>query len=134
MSSARATTRPCFTPGAGTSSYRVTTGPGRIEEPVTLTRAEMGLAEIGALICASGPENPVTLNFLGETHFGVVAAADIKPGYEEVWTGMRERGARPRTTNMIAGPSRSADIGQTLQLGAHGPVATHVFVIDDMEG
>ena len=30
MSSAKATTRPCFTPGAGTSSYRVTTGPGRI--------------------------------------------------------------------------------------------------------
>ena len=30
MSSASATTRPCFTPGAGTSSYRVTTGPGRI--------------------------------------------------------------------------------------------------------
>ena len=30
MSSARATTRAVFTPGAGTSSYMVTTGPGRI--------------------------------------------------------------------------------------------------------
>jgi L-lactate utilization protein LutC len=31
---------------------------------------------------------------------------------------------------MVTGPSRSADIGQTLQLGAHGPVALHIFVVD----
>jgi L-lactate utilization protein LutC len=30
---------------------------------------------------------------------------------------------------MVTGPSRSADIGQVLQLGAHGPIALHVFLI-----
>ncbi|MCH8952975.1 MAG: LUD domain-containing protein, partial [Proteobacteria bacterium] len=39
------------------------------------------------------------------------------------------RALDPRTVNMVTGPSRSADIGQTLQLGAHGPVALHVFVV-----
>ena len=107
------------------------TGPGRIEEPATMTRAEFGMAETGSLVFASGPENPVTLNFLGETHFAVVRAEDIKGGYEELWAAWRERGLAPRTTNFITGPSRSADIGQTLQLGAHGPVALHIFVVGD---
>ena len=88
------------------------------------------MAETGTLILDSGPENPVTLTFLGETHFVVVAADDIKAGFEDMWAEWRARSLDPRTVNMVTGPSRSADIGQTLQLGAHGPVALHVFVVD----
>lgn len=106
-------------------------GPGRIEEPATMTRAEFGMAETGSLVFASGPDNPVTLNFLGETNFAVVMARDIVGGYEDLWAAWRQRGLTPRTTNFITGPSRSADIGQTLQLGAHGPVALHVFVVGE---
>lgn len=105
------------------------TGPGRLAEPATLSRAELAMAEAGTLVLASGPENPVTLGFLGETHFVVLAAADIKAGFEDMWAEWRARGRDPRTVNMVTGPSRSADIGQTLQLGAHGPVALHVFVV-----
>lgn len=108
-----------------------TTGPGRLKEPATMTRAEFGMAETGSLVFASGPENPVTLNFLGETHFAVVQATDIKGGFEDIWAAWRARGLTPRTTNFVTGPSRSADIGQTLQLGAHGPVALHIFVVGD---
>lgn len=107
------------------------TGPGRIAEPATLTHAHLGVAETGQLVFASGPENPVTLNFLGETHFAVVNASDIVGGFEDLWAEWRKRGLDPRTVNLIAGPSRSADIGQTLQLGAHGPVALHIFVVED---
>jgi L-lactate utilization protein LutC len=107
-----------------------TTGPGRLIEPATLSRAELAMAETGTLVLASGPANPVTLTFLGETHFVVVAADDIKAGFEDMWAEWRQRGLDPRTVNMVTGPSRSADIGQTLQLGAHGPVALHVFVVD----
>ncbi|HLS19899.1 MAG TPA: lactate utilization protein [Paracoccaceae bacterium] len=106
-----------------------TSGPGRIEEPATLTRAEFGMAETGSLVFASGRENPVTLNFLGETHFALLDVDDIVGGYEELWDNWRERGLNPRTVNFITGPSRSADIGQVLQLGAHGPVALHVFLL-----
>ena len=106
------------------------TGPGRLIEPATLSRAHLAMAETGTLILASGPENPVTLTFLGETHFVVVAADDIKAGFEDMWAEWRARALDPRTVNMVTGPSRSADIGQTLQLGAHGPVALHVFVVD----
>ena len=104
-------------------------GPGRIEEPATLSRAAFGLAETGTLVLASGAENPVTLTFLGETHFVVLREEDICGGFEDFWEAWRASGRDPRTINLVTGPSRSADIGQVLQLGAHGPVALHVFVV-----
>ncbi len=104
-------------------------GPGRIEEPATLSRAEFAMAETGTLVLASGPGNPVTLTFLGETHFVALPAEDLMAGFEDMWAAWRARGLDPRTVNLVTGPSRSADIGQTLQLGAHGPVALHVFLI-----
>lgn len=104
-------------------------GPGRIEEPATLSRAEFGMAETGTLIFASGPENPVTLAFLGETHFAVLFERNLVGGFEDLWEAWRARRLDPRTVNMVTGPSRSADIGQVLQLGAHGPMALHIFLV-----
>ncbi len=109
----------------------VSRGVGRIEEPATLSVAPYGLAETGSLAFCSGPENPVTLTFLGETHFAVVRAGDIHAGFEELFAAHRASGRDPRTLNFVTGPSRSADIGQTLQLGAHGPVALHIFVVGE---
>lgn len=105
-----------------------TVGPGRLAEPATLSRARLASAETGTLLLASGPDNPVTLTFLGETHFVLLREGDIHAGYEDMWAAWRALGLDPRTVNLVTGPSRSADIGQTLQLGAHGPVSVHVFL------
>ncbi|MGF1445695.1 MAG: lactate utilization protein C [Pikeienuella sp.] len=107
----------------------VSRGPGRLQEPATLSRALLGSAETGTVLLTSGAENPVTLTFLGETHFVALSEADICGGYEEMWGRLRATGLDPRTVNLVTGPSRSADIGQTLQLGAHGPVALHIFLM-----
>lgn len=104
-------------------------GVGRLEEPATLSHARYGVAETGTLVFTSGPDNPVTLTFLGETHFAVVRAEDIQSGFDDMWAAWRAAGIDPRTTNLVTGPSRSGDIGQVLQLGAHGPVALHIFVV-----
>ncbi|WP_424928020.1 LutC/YkgG family protein [Amaricoccus tamworthensis] len=110
-------------------SLDVSRGPGRLEEPVTLSRAQFAIAETGTLVLTSGPDNPVTLTFLGETHFVVLRTEDLRSGFEDMWGDFRKRGLDPRTVNMVSGPSRSADIGQVLQLGAHGPVALHLFMV-----
>ena len=86
----------------------------------------------GTLVLLSGADNPTTLNFLPDTHIVVVAADDIAGDYEAVWQRIRERygaGKLPRTVNFVTGPSRSADIEQTLILGAHGPRALHILVV-----
>ena len=106
-------------------------GTGRIEEPATLSRAAAASAETGTLALFSGPDNPVTLTFLGETHFVAVKRSEVQAGLDDLWSVLRARGALPRTVNLVTGPSRSADIGQVLQLGAHGPVALHVFIVED---
>ena len=36
----------------------------------------------------------------------------------------------PRTVNLITGPSRTGDIEQRLQLGAHGPRRLHIIIVD----
>lgn len=124
----RTGTEPEFERDWGTVERSI--GVGRIEEPATLSKAVLGMAETGTLLLASGPANPVTLTFLGETHFVTIRASDICSGFEDMWAAFRTKGLDPRTVNLVTGPSRSADIGQTLQLGAHGPVALHIFVVD----
>ncbi|MFO7856795.1 MAG: LUD domain-containing protein [Paracoccaceae bacterium] len=117
--------------GLDWAGTEVTRGPGRLEEPATLSRAFRGVAETGTLALRSGPDNPVTLTFLGETHFVVLRRSELLGGLEELFAAARGAGATPRTLNLVTGPSRSADIGATLQLGAHGPKALHVFLIED---
>ncbi|MEO0362315.1 MAG: LUD domain-containing protein, partial [Pseudomonadota bacterium] len=67
----------------------VSTGPGRLEEPATLSVAPYAVAETGTLALCSGPDNPVTLTFLGETHFVAVRADDVHPGLEELFAAHR---------------------------------------------
>jgi L-lactate dehydrogenase complex protein LldG len=111
----------------------VTTGASDGDQLVSVSHAFAGVAETGTLVMASGPDNPTTLNFLPDTHIVVVDARDIAGDYETVWARVREKfgiEALPRAINMITGPSRSADIAQSLILGAHGPRRLHVLVVN----
>ena len=107
-------------------------GRGEAHDRVSITGAFAGIAETGTLVTTSGPEHPVTLNLLPDTHIVVLREDDIVSGYEEVWAKLRERYGKdrmPRTVNTITGPSRTADIEQTIELGAHGPRRMHIIVV-----
>lgn len=107
-------------------------GRGEANDQVSVTGAFAGIAETGTLVMASGPDHPVTLNLLPDTHIVVIRESDIVSGYEEVWTRLRERYGKnhmPRTVNTITGPSRTGDIEQAMELGAHGPRRMHIVVV-----
>jgi L-lactate dehydrogenase complex protein LldG len=109
---------------------------GRAEgsDHVSITGAFAGIAETGTLVMASGPDHPVSLNFLPDTHIVVLRESDIVAGYEDVWQRLRARygkDAMPRTVNTITGPSRTGDIEQTIELGAHGPRRMHIVVVSE---
>ena len=111
----------------------VTRGRSDGSDEVSLTPALAAIAETGTLMLTSGPERPTTLNFLPETHIVLLTADQVVGGMEEAWAKLRERygrGVMPRTVNLVTGPSRSADIEQTLQMGAHGPRRLHIILID----
>ncbi len=99
-------------------------------DKITVTGAFAGIAETGTLMLLSGPHSPTTLNLLPDVHIVVLSHQSIVGPYEDAWQKLRERGKGiPRTVNMITGPSRSADIEQTLQLGAHGPIRLHIVLV-----
>lgn len=104
------------------------------DDAVSVQHGYAGIAETGTLMLPSGPERPTTLNILAETEIVVLRASAVVGAYEEAWDRLRaERGAglMPRNVMLVTGPSRSADIEQTLELGAHGPRRLHIVLIDD---
>lgn len=103
-------------------------------DQASLSVAVTGVAETGTLVLHSGPESPTTLNFLPDNHIVVLPRSQITGAYEDAWNLLRSgSGDMPRTVNWITGPSRSADIEQTLLLGAHGPRRLHILILDDKE-
>jgi L-lactate dehydrogenase complex protein LldG len=105
-------------------------GRAQATDAVSVQHAFVGVAETGTLMLPSGPERPVTLNLLADTEIAVLRATDIVGAYEEAWDRLRaERDDMPRNVMLVTGPSRSADIEQTLELGAHGPRRLHVVLV-----
>jgi len=99
----------------------------------SLTGSFAGIAETGTLMLHSGSSSPTTLNFLPDNHLVILRRSTIVGVYEEAWKKIRQefRDSMPRTVNMITGPSRSADIEQKLQMGAHGPKTLVILLIND---
>ena len=107
---------------------------GRAEatDAVSLQHGFAGIAETGTLMLPSAPERPTTLNLLADTAMVVLRSSRLVGAYEEAWDLLRqEMGGMPRNVMLVTGPSRSADIEQALELGAHGPRRLHVVLIED---
>lgn len=101
-------------------------------DDVGLSRVTAAVAETGTLVLASGPDNPVTVTFLPENHIAVVEDSAVVGGFEGVWDRLRARfgrGGMSRTVNFVSGPSRTADIGGQLVMGAHGPRRLCVIMV-----
>ncbi|MBO0663921.1 lactate utilization protein [Jiella sp. MQZ9-1] len=116
------------------TALRVSRGPSDGDDLTSLSRADGGIAETGTLVLTSGRDNPTSLNFLPEYHIVILDAADVAGDMEAVIAKLRQRhgqGELPRSVNFITGPSRSADIEQTMLLGAHGPRSLHIIVIGE---
>ncbi|HTQ32896.1 MAG TPA: lactate utilization protein [Stellaceae bacterium] len=104
-------------------------------DAVSLTPCLAAVAETGTLMLISGAATPTTLNFLPDTHIVVARAGQVVAGYEDGWDLLRQRAVEseaglPRTVNFITGPSRTGDIEQRIELGAHGPRRLHVIIVD----
>jgi L-lactate dehydrogenase complex protein LldG len=130
-------------PWAERPLLRIRRGKAGDGDPVSLTAAFAGIAESGTLMLISGPHSPTTLNLLPDTHIVVLRAEQVVGPYEAAWERLRERlkGSRrmplgqdwalPRTVNFITGPSRTGDIEQRIQLGAHGPRRLHIVLVEE---
>jgi L-lactate dehydrogenase complex protein LldG len=103
----------------------------RESDLVGITGCFCAIAETGTLTLLSRPDTPPGASLLPETHIAIVNSNRIVRGMEDAWQLLRaERSiALPRAVNFISGPSRTADIEQTVTLGAHGPYRVHIILL-----
>lgn len=115
---------------------RIREGRGEPNDAVSVQHGYAGVAETGTLMLPSARERPTTLNLLSDTAIVVLRVSRIVGAYEEAWDLLRaeprdDASFMPRNVMLVTGPSRSADIESTLELGAHGPRRLHVVLVDD---
>jgi len=114
-------------------ALEVSTARTQTNQLAAVSHAFGAVAETGTVVMLSGADNPTALNFLPDNHIVVLDAREVTGDYETIWQRLRDKfgaGILPRTVNLITGPSRSADIEQTLILGAHGPRRLHVILVE----
>jgi L-lactate dehydrogenase complex protein LldG len=105
-------------------------GRAGIGDTLAVSAAFIGIAETGTLMLLSSPESPTTHNFVPDSQVVILERARLVRHVEEAWSALRQRGlGMPRAVNLVSGPSRTADIEQTIQLGAHGPRRLHLILV-----
>lgn len=86
-----------------------------------LTVAKGAIAETGSLILWPTPAEPRLISLVPGIHFVLV---DVKTIYADLHEAMVAQGwssRMPTNALLVCGPSKTADIQQTLAYGAHGP-------------
>jgi L-lactate dehydrogenase complex protein LldG len=103
------------------------TPPGPDDSALAL--APLGICETGTLVYASAANAPASWHFRAGFEIAILRAAAIVPHFEEAVARLKRAGALPHTVNLVTGPSRTGDIEQTLELGAHGPKSLAIVIV-----
>ncbi len=83
-----------------------------------LQRATSAIAETGTLVFANKTRAQAVLTFLPTTHIVLLEEKNIVGSLEQAFARVK---AGLWACHCVSGPSRTADIEQTLHMGAHGP-------------
>jgi L-lactate dehydrogenase complex protein LldG len=81
--------------------------------------AEAGIAETGTIVETSAGGRTLLPGLLSDVHVALLPAASVVDRMDEALAPFRAD--PPRNISFCSGPSKSADIEQTLTVGAHGP-------------
>ena len=89
-----------------------------IDAAITTTRG--GIAETGSLILWTTPHEPRLMSLIPPIHIAVLHADTIYNTFWEVVNTEQWNSGMPTNALLISGPSKTADIEQTLVYGIHG--------------
>lgn len=86
---------------------------------VGLTGVDAALAETGTAVVSSGPGRSRLTPLLPPVHIALIASSQLTADLFS-WTAAR-KDPPPAAMTLISGPSKTADIEQTMAIGVHGP-------------
>lgn len=95
---------------------------------VAIIEASFGVAENGAIWVTEDDTKIRVLPFIGEHLVAVLQAVDLVPTMHEAYSRIANEDYGFGV--FIAGPSKTADIEQSLVLGAHGPKSMTVLIVE----
>ena len=99
------------------------------EIDAAITTARGGIAETGSLILWPTPDEPRLMSLVPPIHIAVLYASQIYSTFREAMISENWSSQMPTNALLISGPSKTADIEQTLVYGIHGCKELVVLVL-----
>jgi L-lactate dehydrogenase complex protein LldG len=99
--------------------------------PASITSSKAGIASTGSIVLWPTKEEPRTMSLVPPVHFVVVNDADIVSDFATLMRKKVWHKSLPTNALLISGPSKTADIQQTLAYGAHGPKELIVLLVSN---
>jgi L-lactate dehydrogenase complex protein LldG len=98
-----------------------------VDASITTTRG--AIAATGSLILWPSPEEPRLMSLVPPIHIALLDTTKIYGTFAEVMREERWSAGMPPNALLISGPSKTADIEQTLAYGVHGPKRLVVLLV-----
>ena len=96
-----------------------------------ITHCAGAIADTGTLVLLPDSGEPRTLSLVPPCHIALLAASTIADNLAGLVNAGRWQQAMPTNLLLVSGPSKTADIQQTLAYGAHGPSRLLVVLVED---
>lgn len=101
------------------------------EVDAALTAARGGIAQTGSLVLWPTPDEPRLMSLLPPIHVVLVREADLTDSLAQTIAAQGWAGGMPTNVVLVSGPSKTADIEQTLAYGVHGPKELIVLLVTE---
>jgi len=100
------------------------------ECPAALSNSRCAIAATGSIVLWPDSDEPRSLSLVPPIHFVIVDAEKIYADFATLMTEQQWQSKLPTNVVLISGPSKTADIQQTLAYGAHGPKELIVLLLN----
>ncbi len=97
--------------------------------PISITKAEFGIAETGTLVINSKDIDRRLATMIADIHVCLIAKSDIVATLDDIVDEINQVLCQPSEyLAFITGASRTADIERILVVGVHGPLELHILI------
>jgi L-lactate dehydrogenase complex protein LldG len=98
--------------------------------PAALSSSRCSIAATGTIVLWPNENEPRSLTLVPPVHFVIVDANKLHADFASLMATQQWQNKLPTNVVFVSGPSKTADIQQTLAYGAHGPKALIVLLIN----
>ena len=97
---------------------------------VAITGTRCAIAETGSLVLWPDADEPRLMSLVPPVHIALLDAATLHPTFAHAIATENWAAGMPSNALLISGPSKTADIEQTLAYGIHGPSQLITLILE----